>query len=196
MENIKTGFKKLYLAQILTIIGALNFLVTKEYWYLGIVFIVLDIAAFFINLKGLKILSSDYEGYNKAYKFAIAGIVVDLVALVLAFVFNNNPEVGKIVDSTTKALSNAIEYGICWLVLKTSVELCNSKGLVDIADYAKKTSALLTFCYAVGILIDLFNTSQTWALLVVLAVAVITLVVFVMGQIRYIIFLKKMRDNF
>lgn len=197
MENAKVGFGKLFTAEILIIIGGFVGLVPKELWYLGIAFIVVDIVAFFMNLKGLKLMAKDLEGYNKAYKFALAGIIFDIVTIILCLVFKSNSQVGTIVNNTSKALTGVIEYGIAYLVLKTSVEYLTSKGNTELAKYANTTKNLLTAAYCISILLDLFisTNGQTWVALVAILAALVAIVFLLVGQIRYISFLKKMNNT-
>lgn len=195
MENAKVGFGKLFTAQILTIIGSFVTLVSKDFWYIGIIFIVVDIVAFFMNLKGLKLMGKDLEGYNKAYKFALAGIVIDIVTLILCFVFNGNTEAGTILNNTSKALSNAIELGICYLVLKTSIVYLESKGNTELASYANTTKNLLVVAYAICIIIEAFLGYKTSVVaLIGIVGALVALVCMLVGQIKYILFLKKIKN--
>lgn len=196
MENAKVGFGKLFTAEILIIIGSFVTLVPRNLWYLGLAFIVVDIVAFFMNLKGLKLMAKDLEGYNKAYKFALAGIVLDIVTLILCFVFNNNTQVGTVINNTSKVLSNAIEFGIAFLVLKTSVEYLTSKGNTVLAKYADTTKNLLNVAYCISILLDVFVSfkGETWVALIAIVAALVAIVFLLVGQVRYISFLKKMNE--
>ena len=197
MENAKLGFKKLYAAAILTIIGGFaSIIVTKEYWYLGIVFIVVDIIAFFLNLKGLQLMGKDLEGYNKAYKFAIAGIIVDVVSIIICFIVKEGSGAGAIINSTSKALSEAIEFGISFLVLKTSAAYLENKGNTELAKYTNTTKNLLTAAYAITIVLDFIISAkvESWVTMVGMVLAIVALVCVIVGQVRYIIFLKRMSD--
>lgn len=195
MENAKVGFGKLFTAEILAIIGSFITLVSKDYWYIGIIFIVVDIVAFFMNLKGLKLMGKDLEGYNKAYKFALAGIAIDIITLILCFVFNGNTEAGTILNNTSKALSNAIELAICYLVLKTSIAYLESKGNTDLAAYAKTTKNLLVAAYAICIILEaLLGYKTSVVALIGIVGALVALVCMLTGQIKYILFLKKMKN--
>ncbi|MDO4940165.1 MAG: hypothetical protein Q4E33_00560 [Erysipelotrichaceae bacterium] len=197
MENAKRGFEKLFIAEILVIIGSFSLFVTKEYWYLAIAFIVIDIAAFFINLKGLKLMAKDQEGYKMAYSFAIFGIVVDVVSLVLAVVFDSKSEAANILNNTTVALSDAIEFAICFIVLNTSIKYLQSVGNEELAKYADTTKNLLLFAYCVSIAIDFYLSTniESWVALIGIIAGLTALVVVIIGQIRYIIFLKKMKET-
>lgn len=195
MENAKVGFGKLFTAQILAIIGSFATLVSKDYWYIGIIFIVVDIVAFFMNLKGLKLMGKDLEGYNKAYKFALAGIILDIVTLILCFVFNGNEQAGTILNNTSKALTNAVELGICYLVLKTSIVYLESKGNTELAKYANTAKNLIVVAYAICIILDAVLSYKTGtAALIGIVGALVALVCMLVGQIKYILFLKKMKN--
>ena len=65
-NNAKTGFRKLFSAEMMLIFSSFAELLTKKYILAALAVVILSIAALVVTLKGLKLLTLDVKGYKTA----------------------------------------------------------------------------------------------------------------------------------
>ncbi|MDO4940908.1 MAG: hypothetical protein Q4E33_04370 [Erysipelotrichaceae bacterium] len=196
MKNAKEGFGKLFIAEILVAVGYLNILIPTKYWYFSLVFLVVDIVALFINSKGLNLISKDQEGYKAASNVVTFGLVLSIIKLLMSFLLDSSSKIVSIVADTIGLLTEVIVFVVCFLVLNTSSKYLQSKGNNDLAKFADTTKNLLLFAYCVATVVDFYLTSnvESSTVLLLIVITYAAAIVLIIGQIRYIIFLKKMKD--
>ena len=187
--NAKSGLNKLFTAELLTIVSGLSVAFNGEtVKVIGVLLGLLAVVAFVINLIGLKQCAKDDVGYMKAYKVAIAGLLVCL-ACTLVGAFGSNSAVGRAADE----IQIVFTYLVAWMVLKTTAPLLRDCGKEAEAVYADKVRKLYTAAFIVSevlrILVD-FMTGDIM-IAVVAIVAIVALVVLLAAQIKYIIFLRR-----
>lgn len=196
-ENSKAGFKKLFLAEMIMIICDIIGAFVPQLWWLLIVAAVGMIVAFFMNLKGLKLLSKDEEGYMKAYTWALAGIIIEVVCMIVCVITKDaNQKAYDIFNRLSKTGNQMSQFLIAYFVMKTSIDVCGKINKPELAEYIKKTLTLYNVTFAIAILLGLYeNVTNTTALLIILVVAIIEAIAMIIAQIKYYIVLKKMADN-
>ena len=195
MTNAKEGFKKLYTSELLLIASAVVGAVSTNNIPIGLASVALMIAAFFISLKGLSLMSLDDEGYKKAQKINLYAIYAVIAFTVLEVIFANNATVSGILSKCSKAVNEATEFVVAYLILKASIDIFTKQGNNEMVEYISKTLQFYQVAYVVGALIGLIDVPESiWALLA-LVVAIAALILIVVAQIKYIKFLKKMSET-
>lgn len=195
-QNARKGFAALFYAEILLIIGSLLGAFSDISIWLGVADVALMIVAFIMNLKGLKAASLDDEGYKRAYTWEIISIVVSLVLVVLGVCFKANPDVYAILNQTNKELGRAFEFIVACMVLETSVTALKKVDQDDLSDWVKKVYRLYQTAFVIGIVLEMIPSTVTGAAQsYTLIFAIVALVIVLISQIKYIVFLSKMKDN-
>lgn len=187
--NAKSGLNKLFTAELLTIVSGLSVAFNGEtVKFIGVLLGLLAVVAFVINLIGLKQCAEDDDGYKKAYKVAIAGLLVCL-ACTLVGAFGSNSAVVRATDE----IQIVFTYLVAWMVLKTTAPLLRDCGKEAEAVYADKVRKLYTAAFIVSevlrILVDFMTGDIMIAVVAILAI--IALIVLLTAQIKYIIFLRR-----
>lgn len=194
--NAKKGFKLLFIAEMLLIAGSVSdvFNETQLIW-LSLITIAINFVAFLINLKGLKLMAKDDEGYKKAQTSTVAGIIITVVTAILAAVFENK-EIGKIATIICDDASSIAEYITACFVMKTSIDVMNKAGKYEFADKIGKTLSIYNTAYCICIILDMISDFNLESVkMIFAAVGIVGVVIAIISQIKYYIFLKDMSNE-
>lgn len=194
-KNSKQGFKKLFNAQILLIAADIIGGLDKKITWVAFGAVGLMIVGFFMNLGGLKLIAKDDEGYKKARTTTLLGIAITVIAAILSAVYQDNT-VGRIATDICKDVSDITEFCTAYDVMNTSVGVLNRLGKTDFALNTRKTLNLYTLTYCASIVINLFTDIKTDMVGVILLIlGLVTVVLAIIAQIKYYMFLKRMSEE-
>lgn len=195
-SNAKKGFSKLFVAEMLMILSSVLGTFTDKAIVLGLVAVIMMIVAFFINLSGLSLMAKDDKGYKKAYNFTIAGIIITVAAVIVGVIFKDNSFIYECANGISNVSSRVFEYITAILVMKASIEVLTKLNKDELAKKTKSTYILYSIAYALAIILGII--ADTTNVLVGVLVIIGTLVALVLGlvsQIKYYIFLKNMANT-
>ena len=187
--NVSSGLKKMYIAELLTIISGLSiFFSDGKMIAIGITLAFLGLVAFFVTLSGLKQCALNEPAYKKPFRFTIAGILVCVAVAVLGEILNN-----PVLSDSTNEIQGVVNYLIVYMVLQITAEILQKCGKESEAAYAKKLRHLYTFAFILSEILSITSDRLEGevAVAIILAVAAVSIVTLLIAQIRYIIFLKK-----
>lgn len=191
-SNVKSGLSKLFLAEILTIISSFSIVFNGEtVKTFGIVLSALGIAAFVINLVGLKQCALDDIGYKKAFRCTIAAIFVCLSIVILGVVMDNF----ALADRANE-VQGVFNYLVAYMVLKTTADILRKRGKEAEAEYADKVRKLYTFAFIVSEVFGILSDTVVGSVVLILGflLIVVAIIALLVAHIKYIIFLKKSSD--
>ena len=194
-ENVKKAFSKLFTAELLLILANVLGSFIKNLSWLMYVAVVLIIVAFVMNLVGLKQMSNDNIEYRHAYVLTLAGILIVVISAIGATCTETGTMANNLFNGCLNDGNNIFEFLIGYSVIKGSIDVANGAGKADLANYAKKTLTLYTVAFAISILLEIGVTTDLTNLTVsaiFLVVGIVALVLALVAQIKYFIFLKKM----
>ena len=195
-SNAKKGFSKLFVAEMLMILSSVLGTFTDKALVLGLVAVIMMIVAFFINLSGLSLMAKDDKGYKKAYNFTIAGIIITVAAVIVGVIFKDNSFIYECANGISNVSSRVFEYITAILVMKASIEVLTKLNKDELVKKTKSTYILYSIAYALAIILGII--ADTTNVLVGVLVIIGTLVALVLGlvsQIKYYIFLKNMANT-
>lgn len=197
-ENVKKAFSKLFTAELLLILANVLGSFIKNLSWLMYVAVVLIIVAFVMNLVGLKQMSNDNIEYRHAYVLTLAGILIVVVSAIGAACTETGTMANNLFNGCLNDGNNIFEFLIGYSVIKGSIDVANGAGKTDLANYAKRTLTLYTVAFAISILLEIGVTTDLTNLTVsaiFLVVGIVALVLALVAQIKYFIFLKKMSSE-
>lgn len=195
-SNAKKGFRKLFVAEMLIILSNILGAFTDKALVLGLVAVIAMIVAFFINLSGLSLMAKDDGGYKKAYNFTVAGIIITVAAVIVGVIFKDNAVIYSYTSNISNASSRIFEYITAILVMKASIGVLTNLNKEDLVKKTKATYILYSISYALAILLSIFtNTTSVLVGTLVLIGALVALVLGLVSQIKYYIFLKTMASK-
>lgn len=207
-ENAKIGIKKIYKAEVLTIIAAVIAIIS------GVVLLVLGIAAkdgnnvntadvvsllslivaavlaiiaFFLNLFGIIKVSKDDESFKNALIMLIIGIVASIVSAALQ---SKDPSLSK-AFATANDIS---ELFVTYYVISGCISLALKKGNQEVADKGKKALNLVLVVWVITILVGAFGTILTKKAGEIVA-GIIGLVAIVLSIIAYFVYLGVLKKT-
>ena len=209
--NAHNGVKKVYTAEILSLIASITFVVAAVFAvvialnvknsdaetaiekiagvYAGlavfsIIGSILALVAFVLNLAGINSAKKDDGAFKTALIFALAGVVT---ALISTF-FSKN----ETVSSLTVIISNLLEMLVAYYVVQGIINLAGKLKKSDMIEQGIKVHLYLTIAYCVPIVVGfvsviLLKKANLAANILSLISAVLTLFVYFI----YLRYLKK-----
>ncbi len=205
-ENAKTGIKKIYRAEVLTIFAAIVAIIsTIVFLVVGtavkdgksvnvadivslislIVAGILAIVAFFLNLSGIVTASKDEESFKNALIMLFFGIIVSIVSTVLQ---SRNPSLSK-AFATANDIS---ELFVTYYVLTGCINLAQKKGNQEVADKSKKALNLILIVWALAILVGAISTIVTKSAGEIVA-GILGIVTILLSIISYFVYLGALK---
>lgn len=181
--NAASGLKKIFLAQIIAIVGAILCIIPVT----NIVGLILALVSTVFYFLGIMEAAKDSEGYGSALTFTIVEFVLGLMSLFLRSV----PILGKLIDLAGDVCSIVVLYYIC----KTTSGLlrninCNHFAADgDRVWNINKTCLIITAICTVLAIIPLIN-------LIAALILIVIVIVQIYSGIIYIIFLKNSYQSF
>lgn len=194
-KNTKEGFKYLFIASILMIVSEFSSLFNgtenQTLKVIGVIVALVGVVGFFMSLKGLKLCAQDDSGFNQAYLFALIGLVVGLIGSIISGIFKI-----EWLKHFTQTAINFCDFMIVWQVLTTSAYILDKKGNEQLAEKARGTSYLFLACFVVTLLFSYYQIDAANQLLLFAAglIAVATAVIGIVGEVKYFLFVKEMKD--
>lgn len=164
------GIKLLFIAEIVTIIGAVLVLVPV----VGIVLLIIGMA---LVPVGLYRASADDEGYKTAFIISIVNLVVGVVG-----VFVGDGVFGSILDIVSSILNLAVVY----YVVNTTGNLAHSMGNDELPAKGHTVWMLYLICTVASVIIALLSFIP----LLGAALAIVLLIVQLVAYILYLVFLS------
>ena len=187
--NIKSGFEKLFLAEMLAISAMIISLFTDTLLILCLVELVLLTISYIVTLIGLSKLAKDDEGYKKAYIWKLVNVLVTVVCIILILLMENNSLTASYLTVFSGIVDDVVEFLVAFFVVRTSIEVCKNISNNSMAKYNKTTLTICTITYCFGILLSMIKYLPTNA---VLPTALIALAIMLTAKIVYFVFLIKM----
>ncbi len=188
-SHVKSGLGKLFLAELLTIAASFSITFNGETEkIIGIVLSFIGAAAFIVNLIGLKQCMRDDKAYQKAYICSIAGLLVWLAVTILSVILTK-PEFTNYADN----IEILFAFIVAFIVLKNTAPILRECGKEAEAKYADKVRWLYTGAFVIGELLSILANVISNDVLKTVAIflAIAALIVLLVAQIKYIIFLRK-----
>lgn len=195
-ENAKEGFKKLFVAEMIMIACSVIGAFIPNLWWLFIPAAVGMVVAFFMNLKGLKLIAKDEEGYMKAYTWAWAGIILTVVSSIACVITkDSNEQLYNIFYGLSNTGVLVPEFLVAYFIMKTSIDVCGKINKSELGDYIKKTLTLFQVTYAIAILLGMYqNITNQEILIALFFIALAEAIALIVARVKYYIVLKKMSE--
>jgi hypothetical protein len=210
-ENAKKGIKRVYNAEILSIIaGIIAIVAAVLILVLGtvnkegkanitdvislislIVAGIIAIIAYFLNIVGIVNASKDSEDFKNALYVLIAGIVVSLLSTILSKKFPS-------LSSGLNITENVCELLVSYYIINGCTSIAHQIGKADVEESGKRTMRLFITVWIISIAIQALGkiierVSKTQVLSII--AGLLAIVALVLGLVCYIIFLKLLRKT-
>lgn len=169
------GLKKMFIAEILVIIGSLLA-------WIPLLGSVLSIVGGILCLVGLHTAGGDDEGYRSAFTLSIINIVLTVILVFVAAV----PILGSLLSIVSSLISLAVIFYVC----RTTSNLCSATGHEDVARKGNTVWTINLVCTIVSVVLSLLILIPIVNVLAAVAMLVVAIVELV-GYILYLIFLYK-----
>lgn len=191
---LKAGFKKLYVAEILSIFAAFanSFGSSTFAIILSVVLIICSIVSYFMNLKGMKICSQADQRFAQAYKLAIIGLICSvIIAVVEGFVKEGT------VQSICSIVDNTIELAITYVFLTAAVAVFaeSNKTLSTAATKAKEWMMygwiLFEVLNIISVILPKENNTNVILPFIAIVVGLLAIVALIVAEINVFKFYKK-----
>lgn len=191
-SNVKAGLRKLFMAEILTIVSGLSIgLNGNNLDIISFVLGLVGVVAFIVSLFGLKQCSLDDVAYKKPFYFTIAALFVCLIVVIIGVVQNDSA-----IGESAEEIQGVFNFLIAYSIMKITAGILRKREKDAEAEYAEKARKLYTIAFIISeallIVSDTSDSNVMIALTLILSIA--ALVLLVIAQIKYIIFLKKSSD--
>lgn len=168
------GLKLLFIAEIVSILGALLSLVP----FVGVILL---IVAQVLILLGLYKASGDDSGYQTAFIITIVNLVVSVIGIFAGGAF----------ATILNVASAILDLAVVYYVVNTTGNLAHSMGNDVLSSKGKTVWGLYLACTIVSVIITLLSLIPLLGSLLAVALGVILLIVQLIAYILYLIFLNK-----
>ena len=211
-ENAKKGIKRVYNAEILSIIAAIIAIVAAVLLLVlgkaakegkanitdvislisliaaGIIGIVSD----FLNIAGILAASKDSEDFKNALYTLIVGIVASILSTALASKASS-------ISNALSVTENICELLVAYYVINGCTNIAHQLGKADVEETGKKTMKLFLTVWIISIVVQalgkvLARLSQESLVMSIIS-SLLAIAALVLGLICYIIYLKLLRKT-
>lgn len=194
--NIKQGFKLLLIAQILMIMCNALGVFIETIAQLRIIDVILAIASSFISIIAINLICKDDRKYTKAYYWAIISLSVVLILFILQQAFIDNKQLAILLEEIEKLLSDICEFVTASIIINTSVNNIRNTCKTDLIEYGEKTHYIHKLGFVAGMILDLIHGILIeYSSLTVTFIGLIAFALLVIADVRYFLFLNKVRNN-
>ena len=189
MSKVAHGIKTVYTAELLVVFAGICFILSiiiqTAVGLFSILSLVLLLFAFFIQLKGLKICSTEDKGYKLAFELTLGMIFAAVLGAVLNAIWPN-----VFAGDSENTLLKIVSMMVSYYMITTTVRLLQEKGAEKEAAAGKTALYLIIGAYLAEAVLDLvvlFAKVSTPLAIVAIVLAIVELI----GSILYLIFLGK-----
>ena len=183
--NAAQGLHKVFLAQILPVVGVVLVLFSLSSLQLMVmmtmVTVVLTIVSGILNLMGLYQARQDDQGYANAFYLVIATLVVNVLSNLLGSGF---------LSSLLSLVANVLNLAILYLVCATTSLLLTSLGQEELARKGHTVWMINLVCTVITVACDLLAFIPVINLLTV-PIMLVTLIAALIGSGMYILFIYR-----
>lgn len=191
-ELVQKGTNKLFIAEILTIVGGFSDLVIEKNIYIAVILVLIDIAAYYMCFDALKQCKELGSNFRKAYKMTIVGMVA-CVAYVVGHIFNSDSTLQSL-ETIGNALDDLCELLVVYLTLTALMEVFQKMKKEKLASSAGTARIAFLLFWACAQMLVVLSDPKNKALSMnqTTAVLIETLLIAV-GEIIYLLYLNKAR---
>lgn len=183
--NAAQGLHKVFLAQILPVVGVVLVLFSLSSLQLMVmmtmVTVVLAIVSGILNLMGLYQARQDDQGYANAFYLVIATLVVNVLSNLLGSGF---------LSSLLSLVANVLNLAILYLACATTSLLLTSLGQEELARKGHTVWMINLVCTVITVACDLLAFIPVINLLTV-PIMLVTLIAALIGSVMYILFIYR-----
>ena len=188
-DLLKKGMTKLFTAEILTMISGFDDLFGIDLWWILVALVIVDIAAYFMFLKGVKLCAQADERYKKARLFALIGLIAG-IGEVVGVIFLKEPSRTS-ADTLCQALDDLCEFLTVFYVLMASNEVFKEIKKEELAKAAMTTRNLYLAAWLLSQILDILGTSESVpALFTGIGCGIASVVILLLAEIKFFFFLK------
>ncbi|MBQ0035497.1 MAG: hypothetical protein KBT35_01115 [Firmicutes bacterium] len=193
-QNLKKGFLRLAIGEILLIAGNIFDFINTDSLIVALIMITTALVGLILNLKGLKLVAKDDAGYKRARKWALGSLFIVIFGALLAGIVDLfNQTLGNAIGQLITAANTVCDFLATYFVLQTSLVILERHEINSLINYTKITrnAYLVTFLLKnIVYTFMIFESPVLVSMTSVLSTGADVLAL--LAKIMYLIFLFKM----